>query len=147
MQQYALMVGSDCPFFIQNKPMLVSGRGEFFDEISINLKDFFLVLVKPETHVSTAMAYSGIIPIVPAVSIPEIIKQPVSEWRNMLSNDFEKTVFAKFPELEKCKFKMYELGAVYASMTGSGSSIYGLFEKEVDIRNHFNNMFYFSHCL
>ncbi|MGM0582278.1 MAG: 4-(cytidine 5'-diphospho)-2-C-methyl-D-erythritol kinase [Bacteroidota bacterium] len=131
LEEYALQLGSDCPFFIENKPKLVSGRGEIFENTKLNLSGHYLALVYPGIHISTAEAYSGIKPQKPEISIKEIIeKHPIEDWKGLLKNDFEKGVFEKYPQLSKIKNKFYNDGAVYASMTGSGSAIFGLFKEK-----------------
>lgn len=130
LYQYALQLGSDCPFFIKNKPCFATGRGEQLETIDINLKGYYLFIANPGIHVNTATAFSKIKPLVPEKSIKEIIKTPVEEWKNFLMNDFEKTVFAAYPVLNNIKQKMYDAGAVYTSMTGTGSTVYGLFKNK-----------------
>lgn len=124
--ELALLLGSDCPFFIYNTPSVGRGRGELLTSIQLDLKKYFLMLVNPGIHVSTASAYSGSSPKAWSVSIDELISYEVDSWKNQLHNDFEPTVFAQHPEIEAIKSKMYNLGAVYASMSGSGSTVYGL---------------------
>lgn len=130
LESYALKLGSDCPFFIQNKPQLVSGRGEVFEPISVNLKGFYLGLVYPEIHIGTREAYSEVSPKHPETSIKEIIEnRPLEEWKKSLKNDFEDSVFKLHPQLIHIKNQLYEAGAIYASMTGSGSTFYGIFNE------------------
>lgn len=130
LEQYALKLGSDCPFFIENKPKLVSGRGEIFENTKLNLSGYYLALIYPEIHISTAEAYSGIKPQKSEISIKEIIENyPIDKWKTLLYNDFEKSVFEKYPQLNKIKNDFYKDGALYASMTGSGSTIFGLFKE------------------
>lgn len=131
LAKYALQLGADCPFFIYNRPLFASGVGEIFEEVEVALEGYYFVLVKPEVHVSTKDAFGGISPQAPAQSLKEIIRLPISKWKEFMVNDFEKTVFAKHPEIATVKEKMYESGAVYASMSGSGSSVYGIFDKKV----------------
>ncbi len=130
LAQFALKLGADCPFFIYNRPLFASGIGEVFEEIALSLEGHYFVLVKPDVHVSTKDAFGGIFPQKPAQSLKEIIQLPVAQWRGAMVNDFEKTVFAKHPEIGKVKEKLYQSGAVYASMSGSGSSVFGIFSKE-----------------
>ncbi len=140
----AASLGADCPFFLHNKPLLATGIGTEFAPVGVSLKDYYLVLVKPEVAVPTAAAYSLVIPAVPEEPVAETIARPVSEWRNRLVNDFEKSVFARFPEVEVIKEKLYAHGAVYASMSGSGSSVFGLFEEPVDLKSAFPGCFVWS---
>lgn len=132
MERYAARLGSDCPFFITGKPSLASGRGEILTPIKLSLADYTILIVKPDVSVSTAQAYAGVTPGKPAVSLAEAVKRPVSEWRDVVVNDFEESVFNKYPLLGDIKSRLYNLGAEYASMTGSGSAVYGLFRKPVD---------------
>lgn len=128
LAEYASRLGSDCAFFIYNRPMFGSGRGEVLEPFDLDLQGLELRVVIPEgIHVSTADAYRGITPKLPAKSLKEVLSQPVESWRTDLVNDFEQTVFAKYPELAIQKAKLYADGALYAAMSGSGSSLYGLF--------------------
>jgi 4-diphosphocytidyl-2-C-methyl-D-erythritol kinase len=129
LEGYASLLGADCAFFIRNKPVLATGIGNVFTEIELDLTGYTLVLVKPEIHVSTARAYANIAPIQPETSLKEIIKQPLSSWKDCMKNDFENSVFKQFPEIAAIKQKLYDTGAIYASMSGSGSSVFGIFDK------------------
>ena len=126
--KYALMLGSDCPFFIINQPSIGKGRGEILEPINLNLKDYYLVLVNPGIHINTGWAFSQIIPSQPAKNIQTIIAQPIETWQNELVNDFEIPVFAAHPAIGQIKQQLYASGAIYASLTGSGSSVFGLFK-------------------
>lgn len=132
MERYAAKLGSDCAFFIQNTPCLATGRGEILSPIDLSLKGYFILLVKPNVSVSTAQAYAGVTPKRPEISLSDAIKLPVSEWKHSIVNDFETSVFAKFPLLAQIKELLYELGAEYAAMSGSGSTVYGLFKTALD---------------
>jgi 4-diphosphocytidyl-2-C-methyl-D-erythritol kinase len=134
---YALQLGSDCPFFIINKPCLSTGRGEFLEPVPVDLSGYKLVIVNPGIHVSTAEAFSLLTPTLPSKSIKEIVKQPVEAWAAELKNDFEKPVFMKHPEIESIKSRLFESGAIYSSMTGSGSTVYGLFSRETAFKSDF----------
>lgn len=127
---YAAQLGSDCPFFIINKPCYATGRGEILEEFELDLSAYSIVLVNPGIHVNTGVAFTGIVPAMPAYSIKEILQQPVSQWKYKLQNDFEKTVFKSYGEIVDIKDSLYQQGALYASMSGSGSSVYGIFEKD-----------------
>lgn len=124
---YALQLGSDCPFFIRNKPCYATGRGEIMESLSFSLKGYHLVLINPGIKVSTADAFSKLQPQTPSKDLRAIIQQPVNTWKDDLVNDFEKTVFEAYPAIGAIKTQLYESGAVYASMSGSGSTVYGLF--------------------
>lgn len=126
---YAARLGSDCAFFVYNTPMLGTGRGEILEPFPINLEGYRIEVVIPEgISVSTADAYRGIVPREPEVPLREVLRQPVSAWKQTLGNDFEETVFAKYPALAGVKEQLYRQGAVYAAMSGSGSACFGLFK-------------------
>lgn len=144
LEKYAERLGSDCPFFIQNKPKFCFGKGTEFEDIELSLKGKFLIMINPEIHISTQEAYSGITPNRPEISIKEIIQLPISKWKNILVNDFEASVIAKYPEIGKIKDILYQNGALYASMTGSGSTVYGIFDTESDLKNLFGTFTYWS---
>jgi 4-diphosphocytidyl-2-C-methyl-D-erythritol kinase len=127
---YALRLGSDCPFFIINQPCIATGRGEFLQKIQCDLSNWNFIIVNPGIHVDTASAFSKITPEKSGLSLKELIKEPVGSWKGLITNDFEEPVFAMHPEIKNIKEQLYAAGAVYASMTGSGSSVYGMFEKD-----------------
>ena len=127
--EFALELGSDCPFFILNKPCLASGRGDLLEELAIDLSNYKIVVVNPGIHVNTAWAFTQLTPFPPATPIKEIIKRPVESWKSELKNDFEIPVFNQYPEIRSIKETLYNNGAIYAAMSGSGSSVFGLFEK------------------
>lgn len=127
---YAAQLGSDCAFFIYNTPMFGSGRGEILEPYPLNLEGYRIEVVIPEgIAVSTADAYRGIVPQEPERPLKEILRLPVTQWKDTLENDFEKTVFAKYPALAAVKAQLYEKGALYAAMSGSGSACFGIFSK------------------
>lgn len=133
LEDYAAQLGSDCPFFIRNKPVLAFEKGDVFGSVNIDLSDKKLLLIYPEIHVSTPEAYSRIVPQVPERSVKEILEnEPIEGWKELLVNDFEKSVFALYPEVAALKEAMYGGGALYASMSGSGSAVFGLFEPDMD---------------
>lgn len=129
LEAYALLLGADCPFFIENTPKYVSGIGEKMSSIDLDLSDFELKFIFPDLHISTADAYAGISPQSPLVSLLDLINQPLDCWKGKVKNDFETLAFMKHPILKKIKDNLYRKSAIYASMTGSGSVIYGLFKK------------------
>ncbi|MFZ4521584.1 MAG: 4-(cytidine 5'-diphospho)-2-C-methyl-D-erythritol kinase [Bacteroidales bacterium] len=137
---YARRLGSDCAFFIGNKPALAFGKGDQFEPFGPDLQGLYLVIVIPGVHVSTADAYSMVVPAVHTPSIREVIQLPVDVWKDLLVNDFEKPVFAKFPVIGHIKQELYDAGAVYASMSGSGSALYGLFADR-PVTGQFNRYF------
>ncbi len=131
-EEIALKIGSDCPFFIRNEPALVSGRGEKMQRIDSFLKGYYLVLCFADISVGTKEAYSNIKPNASEVNWADVVNHP-SSWKATLKNDFEPYVLGKYSELEKIKTTLYETGAVYASLTGTGGCLYGIFEKPVDL--------------
>ncbi len=144
LEEYASMLGSDCPFFIKNTPVFAHGRGELFEEIKFSLAGKYMVLVKLDIAVSTAIAYSGIKPQYPNFNLRELEKLDIIEWKEKVVNDFEINVFKEFPQISIIKNKLYEYGAVYASMSGSGASVFALFEKEINLNKYFADCFYWS---
>ncbi|MGE5109039.1 MAG: 4-(cytidine 5'-diphospho)-2-C-methyl-D-erythritol kinase [Sphingobacteriales bacterium] len=130
---FALQLGSDCPFFIINKPCFATGRGECLETITLDLSVYSIVIVNPGIYINTAWAFTNITPRITAKSIKEIIQQPIETWKDELINDFEKPVFENHPEIKVIKEKMYDSGAVYASMSGSGSTVYGVFDYKPDL--------------
>jgi len=130
LENYALQLGSDCPFFIRNSPCIATGRGEQLEEVNLSLDGYFLALHNPGIHISTREAYAGVSPELPAQSIRDILERPVNEWKEVLINDFENSVFPNHPTIETLKNDMYAAGALYASMTGSGSTVYGIFQEK-----------------
>jgi len=141
LHHYARILGSDCSFFINNQPVFATGKGDEMEAISISLSGRYLVLIKPDIPISTKEAYSDVIPKKPKNSIENSCLQSISSWRNSLHNQFEDTIFKGYPEIRRIKEQLYAAGAVYASMSGSGSSVYGIFDKEVDLSNSFKGYF------
>jgi len=135
MEEYAGRIGADCPFFIQNKPVFAEGTGNIFSSVNVSLQDYHFIIVKPEISVSTKDAYAQVKPQQPAISLKEIIRLPVNEWKNHLVNDFEPGVFAQYPEIGEIKQRLYAEGALYASMSGSGSAVFGIFDKAVKLES------------
>ncbi len=128
---YASQLGSDCPFFIFNTPCHATGRGEILEPFQLDLSAFSMVLVHPEIHITSAWAFSQINPQAQQKYLKEIIAYPIEQWKDELKNDFEEPVLRRYPRLNIIKEKLYEAGAVYVSMTGSGSSFYGIFRSRV----------------
>ena len=127
LENYASKLGADCPFFIQNKPTFATGIGNQFHPISVDLSTYHIIIVKPDVLVGTKDAYQNVIPKNPIHRLSDLLKLPVSDWKNYVENDFEKSVFNKFPQISELKELLYNLGAEYTSMSGSGSSVYGFF--------------------
>lgn len=132
MENYARKLGSDCAFFIRNSPTIATEKGDVFEPISLNLKGYYIVLVYPNIHVSTAMAYSYMQPKISAIDLKDSILADIMQWKDTVVNDFEKSVFAQFPALAKIKNDLYKQGALYAAMSGSGSTIFGIFKNQPD---------------
>jgi 4-diphosphocytidyl-2-C-methyl-D-erythritol kinase len=145
MQQYASSLGADCAFFIENKPVYAYGKGDQFKPLDLALSMYQIVLVKPEIHVSTAAAYTGMVPKPGGETLPELVSKPVSTWRYLIRNDFEQLVFGKYPQIKSIKKALYQAGALYAAMSGSGSSVYGIFEQPVSLPElEKNNKVYYN---
>ena len=123
--------GADCPFFVRNTPSLAEGIGDVLSPISLSLKGKSLVIVKPRTFISTKEAYAGVNPQMPQIRIKEVLTKDIKEWKNLLHNDFEVSIFRNHPEIASIKETLYDMGALYASMSGSGSSLFGIFEKGI----------------
>jgi len=129
LMEYAGHLGSDCPFFICNKPCLATGRGEVFEAVHPDLRGMGIVVVKPFVSVSTAEAYCWVAPFHDRPPLSGLIRRPVEEWKNCLVNDFEGPVYERYPEIQDIRERLYHLGAIYAALSGSGSAVFGLFEK------------------
>lgn len=129
MEKRLAKFGADCPFFVQNKPTYATGIGDELTNCNVSLKDKFIVLVKPDVFVSTKEAYAHVTPKLPAIPLAEAIKLPIETWKEQIVNDFEQSVFPFHPELPAIKQTLYDMGAVYASMSGSGSTMYGIFNR------------------
>ncbi|WP_036877202.1 4-(cytidine 5'-diphospho)-2-C-methyl-D-erythritol kinase [Xylanibacter oryzae] len=140
MKKYAAKLGADCAFFIDSVPSYATGIGDILSPINVNFNGYSIVVVKPPVAVSTAQAYSKIIPASPTISCIDAVKQPVETWHKLLSNDFEKPIFAEHPEIAYIKKHLYDLGAVFSMMSGSGSAVFGIFKKmPSDISKEFSN--------
>ena len=129
----AAKLGADCPFFIQNVPMYAEGIGTTLSPLALDLSNRFLVLVKPAVHVSTAEAYRGIVPQPAPAPLRDLVQLPIQDWKYYIKNDFEDGIFDQYPEIRAVKLALYEKGALYAAMSGSGSAVYGVFTKRVDL--------------
>lgn len=145
--EYAEKLGSDCPFFVHAKPSIASGKGNNLASFPVSLQGWYILLVKPPFGVNTALAYSHITPKVPDTSLKEMLLLPVENWKGQICNDFEVPVFQMYPELSEIKQKLYRQGAVYASLSGSGSALFGLFNSQPETRNWPENYFVWSACL
>lgn len=138
LELYASDLGSDCPFFLYKRPMLASGRGEILEEIELDLTGLHIGIVHPGVHIGTKEAYAGVSPMEPATSMKDILLSPVDTWKDRLTNQFEESILPNHPEIKEIKDKMYNEGAVYSSMTGSGSAVYGLFTSAPDMAGQFS---------
>jgi 4-diphosphocytidyl-2-C-methyl-D-erythritol kinase len=127
LKNYAARLGADCPFFIENRPAFATGIGDRLSPVKIDLSNYRIVVLKPEVSVSTAEAYKNIIPAKPEFNLQNLAELSVSQWKETVVNDFEKSVFRLYPQIEFWKEKLYELGAEFASMSGSGSAVFGIF--------------------
>ncbi|MGV3657182.1 MAG: 4-(cytidine 5'-diphospho)-2-C-methyl-D-erythritol kinase [Chitinophagaceae bacterium] len=139
---YALQLGSDCPFFIKNTPCIAGGRGEELEEIQLDLSPFKIVIVNPGVHINTGWAFRQLTPKQPEQPLADVIQKPVAEWKDFLTNDFEAPIFNAYPEVKAVKEKLYAAGAVYASMSGSGSTVFGLFHKTQNVSFSFPQSYF-----
>lgn len=144
MEDYVRPLGADCAFFIKNSPAFAKGKGDEFSRLKLDLSAYYFVLVKPYIHVSTAEAYRGIIPKKPEVSLEELIHLPLADWRQHIFNDFELSVFNSYPQIAAIKEMLYHKGAIFSLMSGSGSSVFAIFEEPVKLPElaHGNMVFY-----
>ena len=133
MLDYARQLGADCAFFIESKPVFAFEKGDRFEDIELDLSNYHIALVMPPAHVSTAEAYRGVRPAPVKQSLKNLIKLPLEEWKNHIKNDFEDSVFKNHPAIRGVKAALYDTGAIYASMSGSGASVFGIFHKKPDL--------------
>ncbi len=140
--EYAGELGSDCPFFIINTPCFATGRGEMLEETAVDLSTYKFVIVNPGIHVDTGRAFLNMVPQVPERSIKEIVSYPIERWKDELHNDFEKVIFKQHREIVDIKDSLYVAGASYASMSGSGSTVYGIFPKDKKIELNFPSTYF-----
>jgi 4-diphosphocytidyl-2-C-methyl-D-erythritol kinase len=133
MLDYARQLGADCAFFIENKPVFAFEKGDRFEDIRLDLSGYHIALIMPPAHVSTAEAYRGVRPASVTQSLKDLIQLPVAEWKHHIKNDFEESVFKNHPIIRGVKAALYEAGAIYASMSGSGASVFGIFSKKPDL--------------
>lgn len=133
LKKYAAILGSDCAFFIENIPSFATGRGEILEPIDLNLSGKYLLLIIPSTKIHTANAFENIHPKIPKYPLDQIINSPLNNWKEFLENNFEESIFKSHPELTSIKSQLYDAGALYASLSGTGSAIYGLFDQQKEI--------------
>ncbi|OOQ56941.1 4-(cytidine 5'-diphospho)-2-C-methyl-D-erythritol kinase [Mucilaginibacter pedocola] len=133
MEDYARVLGADCAFFIRNQPVFAFEKGDEFESLKLSLEGYSVVLVMPDAHVSTAEAYRGVKPTPVKESLYDLVQAPVADWKRYIRNDFETHIFAAHPVIRGVKATFYEQGALYASMSGSGASVFGIFETMPDL--------------
>lgn len=144
MENEVKKLGSDCAFFIENKPAFADEKGDRLKPIEIDLSGYHILLIKPNIHISTPEAYANIIPKQPKTSLKVLIRQPIETWRSTIKNDFEESIFPNHPLLAEIKNELYEQGAIYAAMSGSGSSMFGLFKNEPNILLQWKKHFFWT---
>ncbi len=133
LAELAGQLGSDCPFFLHKQAMMMEGRGEILSQTDVSIDNYYLVLLFPGIHISTSEAYGAVTPFVPLTHLKQLIEAPLDKWKKLIVNDFEKSIFANHPLLPDLKRSLYEAGATFSSMSGSGSSLYGIFETPPDL--------------
>jgi 4-diphosphocytidyl-2-C-methyl-D-erythritol kinase len=141
LHEYAGKLGSDCPFFIDNKTVFAYEKGNKFMDIDLVLSGYYIVIIYPNIQISSGEAYSEALIKTAENSLRDSVKLPVKEWKNVIQNGFENTIFPKYPEIKNIKKELYEIGAVYASLSGSGSALYGIFNKVPEIKKSPGNYF------
>jgi 4-diphosphocytidyl-2-C-methyl-D-erythritol kinase len=135
LEKLAAELGSDCPFFIKNEAQMARGRGEKLSPMNLTLKGYYLVLLNPGIHVGTKEAYAGVSPCYKEKTLEELLENQISAWNNLIVNDFEASIFVNHPRIAELKNELLKSGAIYASMSGSGSSVFGLFKKEIELNS------------
>ncbi|MGJ1267030.1 4-(cytidine 5'-diphospho)-2-C-methyl-D-erythritol kinase [Sphingobacterium spiritivorum] len=130
---YAARLGADCPFFIENKPVYAYDIGTSFEPVELDLSSYYIVMIKPDIHISTAEAYANVSPQVSDINLKEAVRLQVQEWKFLIGNDFEDGLFERYPLIKSLKEACYESGALYASMSGSGSAVYAIFKEKVNV--------------
>lgn len=133
LKEYAIALGSDVPFFIENRPVFATGRGEIMEPISLDLSHKVITIVKPDIFISTKEAYANVTPKPASFDLRKIDQLPIQEWRAVIKNDFEETIFKKHPLLQAIKEELYRKGADYSSLSGSGSALYAIADHEIEI--------------
>jgi 4-diphosphocytidyl-2-C-methyl-D-erythritol kinase len=131
LENYARPLGSDCAFFVRNKPVFAREKGDVFEPLAVDLRGYTCAVVYPGIHITTGEAYRNVRPAEPAVDLKESLQQDIRTWKYTVKNDFEAALFPRYPVLREIKEAFYDAGAIYASMTGSGSAVYGIFEQQV----------------
>jgi 4-diphosphocytidyl-2-C-methyl-D-erythritol kinase len=144
MEYYSKILGSDCAFFIKNKPVIAYEKGDKFENVALNLEKYFLIIVKPYIHINTQEAYSWIKPARKEISLKDLVHAPINQWKNTVINDFEAELIKQHPVIEIIIKRLYEVGAIFASLTGSGAAVYGIFSEVKDIQKEFPRCFFWS---
>jgi len=134
MQDYCRLLGADCAFFIENKPVFAFDKGDIFEPLALDLSAYHLALVMPPVHVSTAEAYGGVMPHQAQKSLKDLIALPIEQWQGRINNDFEKHIFQNHPQIGAAKSALLNAGALFALMSGSGAAVYGIFKEKVDLQ-------------
>ena len=147
LKAIALEIGSDCPYFIENLPSIATGRGELMEPLEAFLSGYYILLLNPGIHISTRDAYHNCYPEYPSTELTKLVMQPVEEWKNTIINDFEKSVFIKYPQIANIKKALYESGAVYSSMSGSGSTVYGIYTSPPVVPETIKEFVIYNGCL
>lgn len=133
MEKYASRLGADCAFFIRNEPVFARGKGDEFEDLQLSLSNYYIILIMPDVQVNTSLAFKGLRPAQSSNSLKELLRSRVEDWKHSVKNDFEVSVFEKYPEIAFIKQDLYNAGALYVSMSGSGSSVYGIFKNPVKL--------------
>ena len=142
MENIASKLGSDCPFFINNKPAIAKGRGEILSSFKININQFHFVIIIPPIPISTKQAYSLVTPCNTNKNLESLLQKDTTGWKNYIKNDFEESVFPQYPEIEKIKNTLYSMGAVYSSLSGSGSAVFGIFKNRPVLKDVFTKEYF-----
>jgi 4-diphosphocytidyl-2-C-methyl-D-erythritol kinase len=142
--EYSKLLGSDCPFFILNSPCFATGRGEILQKLDFSLSNYKILIINPGIHINTRWAFGELQKNESQDALDELIQLPIAQWKNFISNDFELPIFKKHPEIEVIKNKLYESGAIYAAMSGSGSSVYGIFDPEFKGNINFQETYFYK---
>ncbi len=133
MEDYCRLLGADCAFFIQNKPLFACGKGDVFKDITLDFSPYYIALVMPPVHVSTAEAYRGVLPKLPQQGLEALIKLPLQNWQGKIVNDFEPHIFKAYPQIRNVKAELIKAGAIFSLMSGSGASVFGIFDSKPDL--------------
>jgi len=144
MQDYARKLGSDCAFFIENRPLFGYEKGDRFSHVSLNLSGYHIAVIVPDIHIATVEAYAMVTPGIPEISVTETIKEPLEKWKQLLVNDFESTVFSRYPVIREVRDGLKDCGAIYAGMSGSGSAVYGIFKAPPALGSRFPGCYIFT---